>query len=94
MHGVSFELDARVLKDDIGIERSYAYTEIERALESIGYAHMQYCTYVYRGAEISDAGLYIDTYKVLNDIEWFGKAVSKFVTFEVSSWNDIADRFK
>lgn len=43
---------------------------------------------------ISAAGLFIDTHKVLNDVEWFGKAVSKLITFEVSSWSDVTDRFR
>lgn len=45
---VTFDLDTRVLKDGLGIERSYAYAEIERALESIRYTRVQHSTYVRR----------------------------------------------
>lgn len=94
MFGVTFDLDIHELEDTYGIPRQKAYTDIEKALLSIGYKHIQYSVYLCPEPRHSELLVVHETINALKPLPWFSACARQVVAFEVSRWGDITQAFK
>lgn len=93
MYGITFDLDVHELEDVLDISRQKAYAEIERALSSIGYKHVQYSVYVCPKPHSTELLVVHETVEDLKHLPWFSSCVKQVVVFEVARWGDITEAF-
>ena len=87
MHGITFDLDTRMLEDDYGVTRAAAYSAIERKLEELGFKHVQYSVYFLPESNNSMefALLMLKTFATFK----FAPAIRDLQGFEVKSWSTL-----
>lgn len=94
MYGITFELDAHVLEDELGLDRKEAHRMVERKLESAGYVRVRYGVLVCPDSKTNEVLVVHETIEALKDLDWFAPAVSRLTAFKLESWGDLTETFK
>ncbi len=94
MYGITFDLDAHILEDELGIDRQDAYRAVEKALAAIGYVRARHSVYVCPEPSSGKFLAVHDTIVALRALPWFAEAATGVVAFELDCWGDLSGAFE
>ena len=94
MYGITFDLDAHILEDELGVTRKEAHRAIEGTLATIGYVKAQYSVFVCPKPKHNELLVVHETIETLKALPWFAEAATRVVAFELDSYGDLLGAFK